>query len=315
MTATVIIVGIDIGGTATRFVVTENGHAVAEATRLTAELGAGPATARMDRISKVITGLVPGAAGPDAVGIGASGPVDVQNGEILNPATLPWFSGIGLARTLRERLGKPVLIENDSVACAVGEYHLGAGRGIQQLLTITLGTGVGGALLVGGRPFRGGHHAHPECGHIPVFGVDGDAGPCYCGLPGCWEPRASRRALETLLMPLLPAQTPLSEVVREGAARYPTHTSVRDAFHQYGTAVGRGLACLQTLYGPERIVVGGSVAKHLALFREGLETELSQDPIYTRPAKIVAATLGESAGALGAAALAERLLRDSASAM
>ncbi|MEU3294444.1 ROK family protein [Streptomyces longwoodensis] len=298
-TAEPIAVGIDMGGTATRLVALHQDRTVGQTTELTAELGAGTATERVERLVGRILDIVPPGHTLGSVGIGASGPVDPVDGEIHNPATLPAFSGIRLVERLREHLSVPVTIDNDAVVAALGEHRFGAGRGADRLLMITLGTGIGGALLIDGAPLRTHTGGHPEAGHIPVLPADGP--PCYCGLRGCWEAGASRTALQMLLGPLVDRSVPDDALIAHAANRCTTDPGVRQAFHAYGVAVGRGLACLHSLYGPSRTVIGGSAAAYLHLFRPGMDTELVQNTSYAPPVELAKATLGDISGALGAA--------------
>lgn len=298
LTATV---GIDMGGTGTRVLCTVAGEVAAEEFVSTAELGSGPSADRIEGLGKLVADVIPAGSRLAAVGIGASGPVDVISGEIHNPATLPWFSDIGLVAGLQRRLGVPVTIDNDAVAAAHGEYLLGAARGAARVLMVTLGTGVGGALLIEGRPFRLSDGGHPEMGHIPVF--DDDA-VCYCTLTGCWEPRASRGALQRALEPHAPAGTRPHQILEVGADRYEQDDTVRQVFLRYGRYVGRGIACLQRLYGPDITVLGGSAARHVGLFKRAMLAELGRPSHYSPYPRVVVAELGERAGALGAAATA-----------
>lgn len=296
-----VTVGIDMGGTGTRVLATVAGEVVAEQVVRTADVGSGPPADRIERLAALVVAVVPSGRELAAVGIGASGPVDVGTGEISNPATLPWFSDIGLVAGLRRRLGVSVSIDNDAVAAAHGERLMGAARGATRMLMVTLGTGVGGALLVDGRPFRLSDGGHPEMGHIPV--LDG-AHACYCTLTGCWEPRASRAALQRALEPHVPAGTPPDEILDVAADRYEEDPPVRRVFLRYGRDVGRGIACLQRLYGPDVTVLGGSAARHVALFDSSMLAELGRPSHYSPNPGVVLAELGERAGALGAAATA-----------
>lgn len=296
-------VGVDIGGTGVRFLSRSDGAVSGESVRSTAELGMGTPATRISRMEQEIRHVVPVGHRLAGVGIGATGPVDLVTGEIDNPDTLPDFSGIGLVPALALALGCPVVIDNDAVTAALGEYSDGAGRASTRLLMITLGTGVGGALLVDGVPWRTGTGSHPELGHLPVF----EEGPaCYCGLHGCWEPQASRAALQHLLAEVLGAGVPLRELVSTAAARYPDDEAIRATFHRYGDRVGRGIGCLEVALGPTTVVVGGGAATAFTHFEPGIASTRTRGGAYAVSAPVVAAALGERAGAIGAAVLAER---------
>ncbi len=295
------VVGIDFGGTATTFVATVCGEVVASSQRLTAELGQGTANERVARVTQEIQQLLPAGHELVALGIGATGPVDINTTEIDNAATLPWFSGMNLVEHLRRALGVPVTIDNDAVVAAIGEYAA-LPEPPERLLVVTLGTGVGGSLLIRGQPFRGPDGRHPEVGHLLVF--ESDTG-CYCGLTGCWEPRAARVALQAaLLRELGPGASDKRDALTEGHRQYQTSPAVRDIFHRYGSDVGRGLAVLNTAYLPQLIVIGGSAGAYLPLFDSGIKEAMTQQSAYSPHVPIAKANLGNVAGAVGAARMA-----------
>ena len=298
--------GVDIGGTAVRVVTWAGGRCIDALTVPTAEFAAGSEHERVRRLAGLLSGLLPDRGSIAAVGIGASGPVDVDRGVIENPYTLPAFSHFPIVAALEAELGCPVIIESDAVVAAVAEHRVGAGRRAERMAMVTLGTGIGVCLLVDGRPFRGPGGAHPEGGHIPI--VSGDE-RCYCGIMGCWEQVGSRSALQKRLVQLLPAGTPSDLILHEAAAVAETDDCIRDAFTAYGRLVGRGLCTLQTMYMPDVTVLGGSAAAHLDLIRTGMEQELERPADFIRPMEVRGAMLGE-AGAIGAALLAEQRLGD-----
>ena len=300
-----VFAGIDIGGTAVRIVIRDEGRCSDLLSVPTGSFASGLPSGRVERLAVLVSGLLPDRAKLAAVGIGASGPVDVGRGVIDNAYTLPAFSGFPIVAALEATLGCPVLIEGDAVVAAVAEHRVGAGRGATRLVMVTLGTGIGVCLLVDGEPFRGPGGAHPEGGHIPIVsGTD----RCYCGITGCWEQAASRLALQARLGPLLPPGTPSDTLVHLAANSASTNSAIRDAFTAYGRLLGRGLCTLQTMYMPDVVVLGGSAAAHLDLFRAGMDQELDRPADYIPPMKIRGAVLHE-AGAVGAALLAEERVR------
>lgn len=198
-------IGIDLGGTKTRLVlVGAEGNVLTSATRRTAEYGAGVAAATALAVD--IRNLA-GAQGPDSIGVGASGPV-LPDGTIANPDTLPGFSGFNLADSLQAALHVPCRVDNDALAAALGEWTFGAGQGARRLLMVTLGTGIGVAVINDGAPYTGTDGITPESGHIQVAGV---GNPCYCGLTNCWEQVALRTSLQRLALAAVP-----SEIAAEG---------------------------------------------------------------------------------------------------
>ncbi|WP_292571525.1 ROK family protein [Mesorhizobium sp.] len=297
-----VFVGVDLGGTGSRFVARGPQGVIRTSVLKTAELGAGSRETRLERLVGTIHRLVPLGDTLAGIGIGATGPVDRGAGVIHNFDTLPKFSEIRLVAEVETRLKVPVIIENDAVVAAIGEHRLGAGEGASRMLMVTLGTGIGAAFLVNGEPFRGPNGMHPETGHIPI--VSG-IGRCYCGAEGCWEQVASRSALQAMLRQHLPSDVPAKEVIPLAAASVGRNPFIREAFDTYGSLVGRGLSILHTHYLPSVTVLGGSAAAYLHLFEEKLHRAIERTPAFAVASAIHVARLGDEAGAIGAALVAQ----------
>jgi glucokinase len=291
-------VGVDLGGTGTRVIGVVDDEVVAAVDVPSAELGAGTEAERIDRLAQLVERVVPAGSGLAAVGIGASGPVDVAAGVVRNSATLPWFTGFQVVDELRARLRVPVGIDNDAVAAAYGELRAGAGTQTDRLLMVTLGTGVGVAMLVDGRPVRGVDGAHPEGGHIPI---SSDPERCYCGLTGCFEQAAARSTLQRRLSAAMGGVAADRTLIAEAMTAAEHDERVRAVFRDYAVAVGRGLAALHTLWQPRVTVLGGSAAICLPLIREDLLRTLDRSEDYRVDVDLRAAVLGDNAGAIGAA--------------
>ena len=290
-----------MGGTGTRFVLYGRHGVVAQSTAATAELALGDRGAKLSRLVSTVAGLVPRGSTLQGLGIGASGPVDRRRGVVDNPDTLPGFTGFPLVAGLQRRLGVPVTIDNDAMVAAIAEQRIGAARKASRLLMVTLGTGVGVALVVDGKPFRGLHGAHPEASHISILsGTE----RCYCGRDGCWEILASRTGLQRLLKPLVPPTVSDRDTIGH-AVKMAHRKDVRHAFVEYGIRVGRGLSVLQALYMPDVIVLGGSAAEQFALFDAGLRSALPGSAQFGGDVPIRVSILGDVGGAVGAAILAQ----------
>jgi glucokinase len=287
-----VTVGVDLGGTGSRLVaLSPDGVTHRDLTLVTPREVVAP-DVRVAELALHIRALCRD-ADLEAVGIGASGPIDAA-GIIRNPDTLPAFSGFELGTRLCAELGVKCAVDNDTVTAAIGENAYGAGGQSRSLLMITLGTGVGVSVLADNRPFRGADGIHPEAGHIPV---PGPAARCYCGLSTCWEQLASRRALDTMTG---------QRTTEVAAAALAGDADAAELFQQYGRHVGTGTGALVTIFRPERIVFGGSAARYLPLFAGGLELELSRCGAFRRPAAIAEASLGSLSGAIGAAVMARQ---------
>jgi glucokinase len=280
--------GVDLGGTGTRVVVLDAGGQVVRRASVPTAVGEPD-----QAVPALLATLADLARGHDvgAAGIGASGPI-TAGGIIDNQATLPAYTGVDLAAAVRQQTGWSCVIDNDAAAAAMGEYTYGAGRGSRACLTVTLGTGIGVAVIRDGQLFRAGDGTHPEAGHIAVR--DSPVS-CYCGLARCWEQAASRTCLEGLVGG--------SPATAAAAARAGDARAAR-SFERYGQQVAAGLGTLLTVFRPDRVVLGGSAAQYLDLFAAPLTTALDRQPPYEWLPPIVAAELGDLAGAIGAAVLA-----------
>jgi glucokinase len=296
-----IFAGIDIGGTGTRFVSYGHDGVLAQSSALTANLIIGDRAAKLSRLVNTVSALVPHGSKLQGLGVGASGPVDRIRGVVNNPDTLPGFTGIRLVAGLQRRLGVPVTIDNDAMVAAIAEQRIGAGKKASRMLMVTLGTGVGVALVVDGKPFRGLRGAHPEASHFPILS---DTARCYCGIDGCWENLASRSALQRMLTPMVSSDLADRDIIIY-AAKFAHRKRIRQVFLDYGALVGRGLLALHALYMPDLTVLGGSAADHFALFIPGLRSYLTKSNQPSGGVEIRVSALGDSAGAVGAAILAQ----------
>jgi glucokinase len=296
-----VTVGVDIGGTGTRFLAaTADGRALARTgVRTPASLSAQE---RTDFFREHIS-HVAGGHGVAAIGIGASGPI-TRDGVIRNPDTLPAFTDTPLVAELERDFGVPVRIENDTVVAAIAEYELGSARGAPALLHLTLGTGIGAAVLVGGQPFRGGDGEHPEGGHIATTVP---SAPCYCGRRQCWEQAASRAALQAAAAALLAVPADDTQAIAVVAERASAgDAAANGVFERYGAAVGDGLSTLLAVHRPTHVTLGGSAAVRYPLFAPHLAAVLRPLGSWISDCRVAASALGDYGGALGAALLAAR---------
>ncbi|MCX6401163.1 MAG: ROK family protein [Propionibacteriales bacterium] len=292
-------VGVDVGGTKVLAVrVSASGEVEASATR--------PMPGRTASEAAVEDAVVAAAhdvyadGPPTALGISAAGLVDSTGERYLFGAHLPWRDAPVRAR-IAERAGLAVVLDNDANCAAHAELAVGAARGIDSMVMITIGTGIGGALVLGGRVVRGAHGLAGEFGHMQVV-PDGLA--CECGLSGCWEQYCSGRALERVTRVALGRHLDGPEVAAMASAGDEV---ARQAFASIGTWLGVGVAGLVSAFDPELVVVGGGVSAVGDLLLEPARAALLESLQGTahRPVpSLVPARLGPEAGAVGAALLA-----------
>ncbi len=246
-----------------------------------------------------------------AISVVVPGTVNVENGVIVKAPNVPCLDGFRLAAALEGELKRPAILENDANAAAVGEMWQGAGRGLSTIVCVTLGTGVGGGIILDGKLWRGVDGSAAEIGHMGVDPFGGVA--CMCGSRGCLEVYASATAIVRM--------------TREARPRYPDsrlHTSehltseqIYDAglagdelalevFRRMGVYLGIGLANLINIINPSMIVIGGGVVNGWSLFEKHMLQQVAERafPLPARRVKIVKAQCGDDAGLLGAARLA-----------
>lgn len=256
-----------------------------------------------------------GAGCVEAIGIGVAAFVDYARGVAVDSVHLP-LAGIPLRVLTACRFGVPVAIDNDATAACLGEHLYGAGRGTTEMLMLTLGTGVGGGIICGGRPYRGLTGVAGELGHI-VIENDGPKCPGNCPNRGCLEAYVSGRAMGAAALAAAEA-APLSGLGRALAAgervdgRLLTDLALRgDAqavsiLAGIGRYLGVGLTTLVNIFNPELIVIGGGAAAGGELLLAPARSVVAHRALSPArdQVRVVVAALGLDAGLFGAAALA-----------
>ena len=308
--------GVDLGGTKLLGVVADAAGAVI--TERLRPSGDGPDAVLTD-VVEIVTELR--AAVPDvaALGVGAAGLVDFD-GVMRYAPNLDGFEGVGIRARLETACGLSVAVDNDANAAALGEVLHGAARGRSEVLLVTLGTGIGGGIVVGGRVYRGGFGLAAEIGHMTV---DPDGPVCACGAPGHWEAIASGTALGRMGQTwaargdapgvLARAGGDASAVAgyHEGAAALAAESDGLAILSAFAGGVALGLGGLVNLLDPEVIVVGGGLVGLGDVLLDRVREQLAvyvEAPTRRTVPPVVAAELGERAGAIGAAALARTLV-------
>ncbi|MCQ4081568.1 ROK family glucokinase [Streptomyces sp. RB6PN25] len=310
-----LTIGVDIGGTKIAAGVVDEEGTILDTSKVpTPETPEGVIDAIADAVQSVSAGY-----DVHAVGIGAAGYVDNKRATVLFAPNINWRHE-ALKDKVEQRVGLPVVVENDANAAAWGEYRFGAGQGHDDVVCITLGTGLGGGIIIGGKLHRGRFGVAGEFGHIRVVP---DGLLCGCGSQGCWEQYASGRALVRYARQRA-AATPENAKILLGlgdgtpaaiegkhiseAARAGDPVAI-DSFRELARWAGAGLADLASLFDPSAFIVGGGVSD---------EGDLVLDPIRKsfrrwlvgnqwRPhAQVLAAQLGSKAGLVGAADLARQ---------
>lgn len=283
-------IGIDVGGTKAQGVALDSSDAVVATARRDTPRGEGSIPALIDTLVELVAELGPA----DAIGVGVPGLVS-RDGVLHAAPNLDGVSGFEVGRLLSERIGHEVAVDNDATCAAIAERALGAARGRDDVVVVTLGTGIGGGLITAGQVYRGRHGFAGEIGHMVV---DPDGPPCPCGRRGCWERYASGAGLA-----MLAGGISGEEVLGAARAGDRPALAVVDEFARW---VALGLANLTNVLDPELFVLGGGLADGADVYLDPIVRwfgELIYQPDRRPHPEIAFATTGPLAGAIGAALL------------
>ncbi len=308
-------IGIDLGGTYIKYgLVNETGEIIEKGKVLT-PTGCGYAET-VEVIMSAVRGLAKSGAPIGGLGIGAPGIVDGEKGIVRTSGNLGWENK-PLAEDLSAKLGIPVTLANDANAAAFGEYVCGAGSDYKSVVLITLGTGVGSGIVLNGKLYEGNEGAGAELGH-EVIRMDGEK--CACGRRGCFEAYASATALikqtkramgkdkESTLWRLCGGDIGLvnGKTAFDGAKG--EDKTAKRVVSNYLRYLSEGLANIANTFRPEAILIGGGISAQGDTLTKPLQKRVNKLMLgHGRYAsvKILAATLGNDAGLVGAAMLAK----------
>ena len=301
------VIALDLGGTKLLSVVVDDEGVVRE--RVVSATDTSSEDAVIAQVEDAVDGLMDDDIG--AIGIGIPSTIDQRKGQAIDSVNIP-LSDVPLRDRLRDRFGIPVAIENDANAAALAEHRLGAGRGSRHLVMLTLGTGVGGGLILDGQLYRGAIGAAAELGHITL---DLNGPPCQGRCPG-------RGHLEALA-----SGTAADGYAREAAERNPEGDlgraarrgmtvdarlavelaangpgDARDVLDHVGLHLGAGIASFVNVFNPELVVLGGGFARAGDLLFEPARQYVAEHALSPArdEVKIVPALLGVEAGLIGA---------------
>jgi glucokinase len=319
--STPAVAGVDIGGTKCLGVLLGPDGEVLEEERVPTPHGASNL---VDTVVAVVEALSSGSRGAvAAVGVGAPGLVD-RRGVLRAAPNLVGVTEMPLRDEVAERLGISVTVDNDATCALVAEWRHGVAKGADDVVLVTLGTGIGGAVVAGGELQRGANGFTSEPGHMVI---DPNGPPCVCGRRGCWERYASGSGLARLARDA--AFGGRASAVVEAAGGDPEavrgeHVTLaarggdpeaEQVVEDFAWWLALGLVNLTNLLDPEMIVLGGGLVSESDLLLEPIRRMyegLLYAPAHRPRPQLVAAVLGERAGALGAATIAADALRGAA---
>jgi len=311
-------VGIDVGGTNVKIGLFDTELKLICKTSVTTDADMGPKVV-IDKMAKTVEELVAKAGltlrDIIAVGIGTPGPAKYSEGIIIKSTNMPKFKNVPICRMLNEKLGAPIIFDNDANVACWGEYAVGAGKGVKDIVFFTLGTGIGGGIVSNGELVHGCDENGAELGHTIIYP---DGRLCNCGQKGCVEAYASadstaRRATEAIqggakssLKKVLDQKGKITskDVYQHLASGDKLAKEITD-----GTAKALAITCINMLHAtePKRIVFGGGMIAAGDILLNGIK-RFFDEHIWTlkkEATEICFATLGEDAGIIGAAALAQ----------
>lgn len=309
-------IGVDIGGTNVKIALVDfDGKIIYSNTVPTrAEMGY---EAGVNNIKQAIKELMQetgeSAKTIEAIGFGLPGQIDYKNGIVKNLPNIPGWVNIPLAKIIEDEFSIPTRLDNDVRCAALGELNFGAGKGCENLICITVGTGIGSGIVLNGKLVRGASNAAGEIGHIKM---DMTGGPlCGCGDYGCFEAYASGPAIVTMAKEYISGgkSAKYKEMATDGiitpyivaqAALQGDAVSIQ-IFKQMGKIIGTGLASVVNLLNPEKIIIGGGVADAGSILLDPIKATIADRamPIQASAVQVVPAQLANTAGVIGASLL------------
>jgi glucokinase len=306
-------VGVDIGGTNTVVAIIDPDNAavlVRESIPTAPRRGPEDGFRRMgdliERLCQAVNVLPADLVG---IGVGCTGPVDSEHGTVNNPFTLPTWENAPLIAALTDRFGRPSILLNDAHVAALGEYWVGAGRGTRNLIYVTVGTGIGGGLILNGRLHRGVGQQSGEIGH-QVIDINGPA--CYCGARGCLEMLAAAPAIERAARARVSPESAMLTLAGGDQSRITARIVYQaaqagdpiatDLLAETGFYLGVGISNLLNTLAPEFVILGGGVMQGWDMISPRLHETVSArgGMIPFDQVRIVRAALDLNAGVIGA---------------
>lgn len=310
-------IGIDIGGTKCAVVLGSEDGRILDSVRFPTE----NVTTTLSRILDETAAMAERSAEPvSAVGISCGGPLDEKRGVIQSPPNLPGWDDIAIVEMVEKRIGVRARLCNDANACALAEWRFGAGRGTENMVFLTFGTGLGAGIILGGKLYSGTNGNAGEAGHIRLNRF----GPVGYGKQGSFEGFASGNGIAQM------AKTAALELLQQGkapaycrsmqematvtaksvaiAAKAGDETAI-EVYRLCGEMLGRGLSILVDLLNPERIVLGSIYQRDSELLRASMEQAMEEEclPAALQAVKVVPAELGDDIGNRAALSLAMSL--------
>lgn len=302
------LIGVDLGGTAIKYGVCDV-DGVVKKDFISESNADEPPEIILNKVKESISAAMDYAKNEkweiSGIGIGTPGCVDIESGYLRGSTpNFKLWKDVAIQNPLESQFNIPVFVDNDANAMAYGEYLFGAGENCENAICITLGTGIGGGIIINQQLFRGSNYAGAELGHMSICH---NGKRCRCGGIGCWELYASAPTMVENYRALHADGDSITP--REIFDRYQNNDSVATkVINEEIKMVGAGLASLVNIFNPERIIIGGGLSDVGQWFIDLIAAEVEKRAMEQsfKSVEILLAKLGNKAGWLGAAALAWR---------
>ncbi len=293
-------IGVDLGGTNLRAAAIDEGGKMLDKIAGSTQLEAGRDAVVSDIVQAIEALRSRTGKNLAGVGVGVPGFIVMDTGLIIGSANLPEFNHYPMRDEIERRLGAKVILENDANAAALGEKWMGAGRGVDDLVLLTLGTGIGGGIISNGRVVHGHVGMAGELGHITVVP---NGNPCGCGNTGCLEKHASATAISSMAKLIgLGAELTSEDVFHQAVAG---EARAKAIFTNMGEALGVALATLINIFNFPLYLLSGGPLPAWDYFAPAMLAEIERRSFTYRnaPTRVERAKLGNEAGLYGAAYL------------
>ncbi|HEX8141143.1 MAG TPA: ROK family protein [Pyrinomonadaceae bacterium] len=316
--STEAIAGIDIGGTKIAVALSDTDGNVIARHRFATQVEIGPYRVVENAVKEIERMVKETATRLIAAGVGCGGPLDRQRGVVLSPPNLPDWDEFPIVELIEKRLGVRSVLDNDANAAALGESKYGAGRGLRNVVYITISTGIGGGIIIEGKILHGVKDGAGEVGHITVLP---DGPRCGCGARGCMEAICSgtsiaRRARERLLTGEQSSMTTMAGGIMEVTAKTVAEAMrggdrlAAEVWDETVYYLAVGISNIINVISPEAVILGGGVSTAGEQLLEPLRRQVRDRNTMLPPEKIniLQATLGGDSGVYGALILGRRAI-------
>lgn len=304
-----LVLGIDVGGTNIKFgIVDTKGRVLARTALATKSYDRdknGLIAAMLAKTQELAARARISLQHLAGIGIGLPGLIDPMKGVVIFLPNVTGWKNVALKRIFEKKFGVPTFLENDVNMITLGEWQFGAGRGYQNLVCITLGTGVGGGLILNGQLYRGQGFVAGEIGHMPL----NEHGPaCSCGGRGCFERYVGNATLEANIRKILKKDLRIPDVYQLALKKDPRALRF---FEEAAAHIGQGLIGVVNLLNPPLVVIGGGVSNNARFLfptvKKILKTRCMK--VQAKMVRVVRARFSDQAGILGAAVLVRQGLK------